>query len=48
MSSKLPLEAGMVLAFVPVVTGGITALELDSKDTKFEVGCTLLEVVVAP
>lgn len=48
VSSKLPLEAGMVLAFVPVVTGGITAQELDSTDTKFEVGCTLLEVVVAP
>lgn len=44
VESGVPLQAGMVLAFVPVLGGGLTTTSFADN---FDIGCTILSVVAS-
>lgn len=44
MESGVPLQAGMVLAFVPVLGGGLTTTSFADN---FDIGCTIMSVVAS-
>jgi hypothetical protein len=44
VESGVPLQAGMVLAFVPVLGGGLTTTDFADN---YDIGCTILSVVAS-